>query len=472
MFSPDGIVMWANPRLASIFDTTPDRLVGRPFTDFVSPAEREDAKRLTLTQERQEGIAREWQLLRPDGELFPCLLHSWPVLEHGQLICYGARLDPIKSLFFTQRDQNLLEHAALAMDITQEGMAVLQDGVYLWMNSAHAHMYGWDVADLVGKDWRQLYTPAVQRQIESNAFRVLGATGRWRGELQGLRRDGSPLDVEVSLSTGEGGMLVCCCRDISERKREHALLLETLRQLDGKNEALRKASAMKDIFLACMSHELRTPLHAILGTAELLSTWGDRPPLDKQRHYLEQIQTSGDHLLALINDILDVSKISAGQVTLDRELTPVSYLVTTAVDMVIRDAEAKHLLVSLPDPAPDPRIMIDRRRGVQILLNLLSNAIKFTPAHGHIRVDVRTMDQGVEIDVADDGCGFEPAMAERLFQPFVQVDGSLRRAHGGTGLGLYLARQLAELHGGRLSAAALPQKGATFTLRLPYLSFT
>ena len=472
VLNPEGVVLSASARLASAFGTTPDILVGRPFTDFFVPQERDAVRRMTLEPHDRSGIAREWQLCRPDGSTFSGLLHTWPVMDQGRLLYYGSRLDPIDTLVFTRRDERLLGHAALAMNLTQEGMALLQaDGTYIWMNPSHADMYGWVPEDLVGRTWRELYSPDEIRRVESAAFTQLAATGRWRGELVGLRRDGSSFDVEVSLAQGLDGMLVCCCRDITDRKREHELLRKALSELDAKNDALRKAVTMKDIFLACMSHELRTPLHAILGTAELLSTWPDGQQTEKQQHYLAQIRKSGDHLLALINDILDVSKISAGQVTLDLELTPVSYLFSTAVDMVMREAEGKHIRVSLPPPHPDPRVLIDRRRGVQIFVNLLSNAVKFTSAHGHIRIEVTPTENTVDVSVIDDGCGFPSELAERLFEPFVQLDGSLRRAHGGTGLGLYLARQLAELHRGHLTAASAPNRGATFTVRLPLLSW-
>ena len=204
---------------------------------------------------------------------------------------------------------------------------------YVYMNTAHAHMYGWEPAELIGLTWRQLYTPDVQRWIESTVFPVLQSEGRWQGEVVGLRRNGTSSPIELSLTTASDTILVCCCRDISDRRVQEERMKDALMALDRANADLREMDRVKDLFLASMSHELRTPLHAILGCAELL---GDRHfgnLTSAQLRYVTQVTESGEHLLHLINDILDVSRIATGTVHLDPGPVPVADLLCYAAQI-------------------------------------------------------------------------------------------------------------------------------------------
>jgi len=229
------------------------------------------------------------------------------------------------------------------------------------------------------------------------------------------------------------------------------------------------ASRMKSEFLANMSHELRTPLNAIIGFSdvmrqELLGPVGE----PRYREYVGHIHDSGEHLRALVNDVLDLAKIEAGRMALEESAVELAALLRESLDLVRAQAERGRVALALDCPAAPPPLRADGRRLKQALLNLLSNAVKFTPAGGEVRLRARILaDGGVEIGVRDTGCGLEAGDIERVQQPFVQVESAQARTHGGTGLGLPLARNLVELHGGSLALASAPGEGTTATITLP-----
>jgi signal transduction histidine kinase len=238
------------------------------------------------------------------------------------------------------------------------------------------------------------------------------------------------------------------------------------RELEVKGRALERASRHKSEFLANMSHELRTPLNAIIGFSEVLAErmFGDIN--DRQAEYLGDILESARHLLALINDILDLSKIEAGRIELDLAEFDVARAVDNAL-LLVRERAQRRDVVLCARIAPDlGRIVADERKFKQVLLNLLSNAIKFTPPKGEVTVRALGGADAVEISVSDTGVGISPADQALVFEEFRQVGAADRKAEG-TGLGLAISRRFVELHGGSIRVASEPGRGATFTFRLP-----
>jgi signal transduction histidine kinase len=237
-------------------------------------------------------------------------------------------------------------------------------------------------------------------------------------------------------------------------------------ELDEKSRELAAASRHKSEFLANMSHELRTPLNAVLGYAELIhdGIYGEVP--GKMQEVLERIQQNGRHLLGLINAVLDLSKIEAGQLT----LSPADYSVREVALGVISATEAlaaeKQLALEVDVPADLPQGFGDERRITQVLLNLVGNAIKFTDA-GSIRIRARVENGSFVVAVTDTGVGIAPEDRERIFEEFQQVDSSSTRKKAGTGLGLAIARRIVELHGGRIWVESTPGQGSTFAFTLP-----
>jgi signal transduction histidine kinase len=238
------------------------------------------------------------------------------------------------------------------------------------------------------------------------------------------------------------------------------------REIEEKGRQLEVASKHKSQFLANMSHELRTPLNAILGYTKLIinKIYGEVPP--KIAEVLERVEQSGRHLLSLINDVLDVSKIEAGQLVLslaEYSMKEVIHMVVTAVEAL---AEEKKLALKVMVPPDLPRGKGDERRLAQAVLNLVSNAIKFTDV-GEVKVQATAADGSFLVSVSDTGPGISTADQQRIFEEFQQADSSSTRRKGGTGLGLSISKRIIELHGGRMWVESTPGEGSTFSFMLP-----
>ena len=272
-------------------------------------------------------------------------------------------------------------------------------------------------------------------------------------------------------------------KEIAERKlaeERYQQLLEELEErvrartaeLSASNDALERASRLKSEFLASMSHELRTPLTGILGMAEVLEAGVYGSLNERQLRAAHTIQQSGQHLLDLINDILDLSKIDAGKEQIALEPVDVSEVCQASLRLVREIAEKKRQIVSYSVSPAGMVVRGDARRITQILVNLLSNAVKFTPVEGELGLSVSSdpMRQVVRFSVWDKGIGIAEEDLSKLFKPFVQLDSSLARKYEGTGLGLSLTARLAELHGGSVEVESVPGEGSRFTVVLPRLA--
>jgi signal transduction histidine kinase len=237
-------------------------------------------------------------------------------------------------------------------------------------------------------------------------------------------------------------------------------------EIQDKSRQLAEASKHKSQFLANMSHELRTPLNAILGYAELIldNVYGDTP--DKMREVLDRIQRNGKHLLGLINDVLDLSKIEAGQLNLslaDYSLKEVVQSVYSAVEAL---AKEKHIALKVELPPHLPAARGDERKLTQVLLNLVGNAIKFTDT-GEVAIKAFAANGSFTVAVRDTGPGIAEIEQTKIFEEFQQADSSITKKKGGTGLGLAIAKRIIELHGGRLWVESSPGHGSTFSFTVP-----
>ncbi|MCC5665781.1 PAS domain S-box protein [Nostoc sp. CHAB 5784] len=285
-------------------------------------------------------------------------------------------------------------------------------------------------------------------------------------ERRCLHQNGSLVWTHISVSVipasnGEPEFFLAMIEDITERK-------ETELKLRASQEAAEAVSRAKSEFLATMSHELRTPLNAIMGLSQLLQQEIVGSLNEKQNEYVNCIYSSGEYLLALINDILDLSKVEAGKEELLLSALPVSDLCNYAIWTVRDRALEQGLQLTCKIDLEEDICIADERRIKQMLLNLLTNAIKFTPA-GQVSLVVKKVSQGITFTVSDTGIGIDSNQFQFLFEPFKQLDSRLNRQYEGTGLGLALTRKLARLHGGDVTVTSTLGEGSQFTLFLPNL---
>jgi PAS domain S-box-containing protein len=529
-----------------------------------------------------------------------------------------------------------LTQRSVAIENSTDGIAISDGDQLVYVNNSCAKMFGYTVSELCGRSWKCLHSPEQVRNFQLKSDPILATDRQWRGELIGLRQDGSTFDMELSLSVLPNNQQVCICRDITSQKttlredqrRESALraivegtagkigadfyqactkylaeifemryafltklldqsfiksemislwtgggiiepyemelagtpclstyqnswgifpsdlqvhfptatalaslggesyisvvirdfegtIIGNLGVIDTKplpedtstlqfilqlfanrvatemkrqadedkikntnyhleltNQELIHATRLKDEFLATMSHELRTPLNAIIGMSEGLQEEVFGPLNEDQLKWIAMTEKSGKHLLALINDILDVSKIAAGK--LELEILPVSLfdLCNSSIDFVRQQAASKQITIRSEILVDLVKINVDERRIHQVLINLLGNAVKFTPMNGQVDLRVFLQDHdrnrsNLCFEVSDTGIGITPADQAKLFQPFIQIDSKFNRQYAGTGLGLAIVKQVVELHGGVVSLRSQIGQGSCFTVCLP-----
>jgi signal transduction histidine kinase/ActR/RegA family two-component response regulator len=334
--------------------------------------------------------------------------------------------------------------------------------------------------------WLNMRPPEAPPDINEQILTQLARGQPWRTQNQRTRKDGSWFWEEVSITVvrdkgADTLHYLAVAEDITARKQAE----DTLRNLNAElergveartaelqraNVDLQHSARLKDEFLATMSHELRTPLTGVLGAADVLGEQVHGTLNARQQDSVRMIRESGKHLLALINGILDLSKIEAGGMELNLDTVSAEEMCTSALAVVREEAGHKHQSLSYTTNPARLHLLADPLRLRQMLVNLLANAVKFTPEGGSIGLQVSgdAANEKVHFTVWDTGIGIASAEQERLFEPFVQLDSGLDRHYGGTGLGLALVRKFAELHGGGVAVESSPGAGSRFTVTLPW----
>jgi PAS domain S-box-containing protein len=376
----------------------------------------------------------------------------------------GARApEPTPSLHSSELYRLLVEgvtdYAIFALD---------PQGYIISWNPGAQRLKGYLAHEIIGKHFSTFYPESDIRAGKPPwELEVAEKEGRLEDEGWRIRKDGSRFwaNVVITALRDRSGTLVAfgkVTRDLTERMEAQERAIQNAKRL-AEVEALSRA---KSQFLASMSHELRTPLNAIGGYAELIEMGLGGAVSEQQREYLTRIRTSQQHLLRIINDLLNYSRIESGR--LHYEQVPVSLpaVIETVTAMITPQATGKKITVDTP--ACGEAVAIgDRLKIEQIVLNLLSNAVKFTPPGGRITVDCGVSADTATLTVTDNGPGVPADRADDIFEPFVQLGRSLSSGHEGAGLGLAISRDLARNMGGDVTVETALGKGATFTMTLP-----
>jgi PAS domain S-box-containing protein len=332
------------------------------------------------------------------------------------------------------------------------------DGYFKRVNPAWEKVLGWSTEELLAKPYLYFIHPDDIERTQNEGERQSQGLDAISFENRYRCKDGSYRWLMWN-ATGfvEGQLIYAVARDVTDLKQTQEALLAA------KNDAER-SNRFKDQFLSTMSHELRTPLNAVLGFSDLLADDRYGPLTERQRRYLNHIHAAGKHLLRLINDILDLSKIEAGRLQLAVENVRLDPTFSEVLDTLHPLASQKsHQIVK--HPAPDISVRADGTRLRQILMNLLGNAIKFTPEGGKIELRARGEGESVRIEVRDSGPGIPPEEQKRIFEAFYRLSRSDKAE--GTGLGLAITQRLVELHGGHLGLESGPGSGSCFYFNLP-----
>ncbi|HEY0502618.1 MAG TPA: PAS domain S-box protein, partial [Lysobacter sp.] len=396
---------------------------------------------------RPMGVGLELYGRRKNGREFPIEISLSPLhTEDGILVSSAIRDITERKNFEAELRESREQFRAVAETASDAIVSADQLGRITYLNASAEHMFGYSTTEATGEplellmpeQYRSAHRAGFSRYLSTGRSHLIGKTI----EIQAKRKSGAEFPIDISIatwSTARGVFFTAILRDITERKRFEQALQE-------KNIELSNANLAKDRFLASMSHELRTPLNAIIGFTGTLLMKLPGPLNTDQEKQLKTVQGSARHLLALINDLLDLAKIEAGKVELRIEPVVCQQVIADVVASLRPQAEAKALDLLMTLPEPDLVLRTDRRALTQIILNLTSNAIKFTETGSvHLRLRTRGPDAGtpglVEISVQDTGIGICEEDQAKLFAAFAQLESSAGRRHEGTGLGLHLSQK-------------------------------
>jgi PAS domain S-box-containing protein len=489
---PDGrIVLW-NRCAERLYGWSADEAVGRNVVDMV-PSEMSREQAAAIMDELRAGRAwaGEFRVRRRDGGTFQAWVADTPVLDReGRLIgIVGVSTDLTnrqkteRALVRAEADArhererlwSVFGHAPAAIALVRG-----PEHVFEMANAAYVRLVGREVA---GRAFAEVLPELAGQGIVEMLDEVF-ASGQPRVETERavhLRgRDGRMaeryFDFTLQPLPEEDGRMeriLLLVADVSAQ-------VQARREAEAARLTAEEANRAKSQFLANMSHEIRTPINAVTGYAELLEMGIGGPLTPQQRHHVERIRSSSQHLLMLVNEVLDLAKVESGQMSVQREQARVGEALDGALGLVQTQAVSRELrLVDDTGTAREAAFVGDADRVRQILVNLLSNAVKFTEAGGRVSIcasvtgqpddDARLPGTGpwVRMDVEDTGMGIAPERVATVFEPFVQVDASYTRQAGGTGLGLTISRRLARLMEGDLTVRSRLGKGSCFTLWLP-----
>jgi PAS domain S-box-containing protein len=474
-----GRIELANALAGEMFHCRLDELLGKSIDELVPsrfrgrhPGHREHYQAKPAVRPMGSGL--DLWARRADASEFPVDITLSPLdtKDGPQVLCV------VRDMTDRKRIEEALHRQAQLIEASHDAIIVREPGgrILQW-NAGAQEIYGWTAAEAVGQVTHTLFQTGFPVSLE-DVEAALDRGGRWDGELRHTRRDRARITVEsrhilVRAADGTPAAVLETNRNITQRKEaeEAVVALNTKlatanKELELRNREVERANRLKSEFLASMSHELRTPLNAIIGFSDLLAEQIAGALSSKQQRFVNHIQQGARHLLALINDILDLSKVEAGRLELSRENVPVAMVLADVLTSIRPAAAAKSIAVH-SSIGPDVTVFADRIRFKQILFNLLSNAVKFTPEGGKIWVEATERRGRLTVSVSDTGLGIPIEEQEAIFDAFHQAGATTKGIKEGTGLGLAITRRLVEEHGGRIWVESEPGKGARLSFTIP-----
>jgi PAS domain S-box-containing protein len=490
-------VLYVSPACEKIWGLPPDALTGAPerFLETIHPEDRPGIEAAFEKLRSSTGFDAHFRILHKDRSVRWIWDRAFPIRNScGEVYRYaGVGQDVTARIAAEEALQKSEQQYRWIVETASEGIWVADEcDRIIFANQRIAEMLQSEPAGLHGTNVRELLGQASGWSAGSGSGSGSGLTQQFdhRFDLAGGKSLWTSIRATPLLRDGRHYGTLAMITDITDRKRSEeearrlnadlerrveartAELENVNRELALRNREVERANRLKSEFLASMSHELRTPLNAIVGFSSLLSEGVGGPMTEKQSRFVGHIQNGARHLLQLINDILDVSKIEAGRTELQLENFRALEALQEVLSIVKPLAAAKRILIETVLPE-NLELSADRIRFKQILHNLLSNAVKFTPEQQKIAISMSRQEDGcIHVSVWDNGIGIPKEEQLAIFQEFYQASATTRGIREGTGLGLAISKRLVEMHGGRIWVDSEPGQGSTFTFTMPAASAT
>ncbi|WP_271251724.1 CBS domain-containing protein [Pseudanabaena sp. Chao 1811] len=479
-------ILYVSPSYENIWGKSCQSLYDNPrsYIESVYPSDREIVINAHQRKLLGENTAVEYRIIRPDGQVRWIFDRTFTIRDrNGEVYRVSGIADDISDrknaeLNLKQLNQELesrvaerthdLQSQLAAIEASTDGIAIINEqGEYTFINAAHLEIFGCqDAGEVIGKTWKVFYYPEEIERMEKEVFPIIEANQKWRGEAIAKRRDGSTFVEELSLTMVKGIGLICVCRDGTERKQ----MEESIRQALAKEQEL---SELRSSFISIASHEFRTPLTVISSSSVILETYSDRLSEEKKKIHLQRINSSVNHMVHLLDDVLTINRAEANKLEFKpKTVDLVSFCQNLIAELQITTTKHKLIFAVLQNNEIEPTLTsldayCDIKLLRQILTNLLSNAIKYSPQGGIVHLRLTQQDKNLTLQIQDSGIGIPIDSQSQLFSSFYRAEnvGNI----SGTGLGLSIVKKCVDLHNGLITIDSQEGKGTTFNVTIPFL---